>query len=375
MIITKEYKYKFTYKIINLINKKYYYGVHFSNRLKDGYKGSGRLIKKAQKKYGKENLILIYLEFFKTIEDAYKGEAKLITKEDLMNPMCYNLSFGGNGFPPLSNKDILKLKQLKNNKDLSMEDIDLINEKIYTYEQANKKRSLASKGYNNPDFITNTKPKYESMKEDFLFLCTNTSLYDYDIKQILVQKYNYGFKWPKLCKYFLEQKYYDSIQIEKKNDESTFSNIVTQKSILNNNKNYIINIVLLYENIHEYFNKYISYLLDENYSDSYLIQNLFYGNNISLYKVINYFSNLGLIKVIGKKKINIKTICVNSHKVYSTKTIIEINPTWKQTCFILKKYEYNKNYIFSLFINENNLPQLTLSQEDFNIFSLRTKQC
>jgi hypothetical protein len=40
------------YKITNKINGKYYYGVHSTNNIEDGYMGSGVVITKAYEKYG-----------------------------------------------------------------------------------------------------------------------------------------------------------------------------------------------------------------------------------------------------------------------------------------------------------------------------------
>ena len=48
-------KYKFIYKITNNINGKIYIGQHITDRLNDGYKGSGIVIEQAFKKYGKHN--------------------------------------------------------------------------------------------------------------------------------------------------------------------------------------------------------------------------------------------------------------------------------------------------------------------------------
>ena len=47
--------YNYFYKITNLINNHFYYGVHSTNNLNDGYFGSGVKLKQAVKKYGKEN--------------------------------------------------------------------------------------------------------------------------------------------------------------------------------------------------------------------------------------------------------------------------------------------------------------------------------
>lgn len=50
-----ERKYHFLYKITNLVNQKYYIGVHNTDDLDDGYMGSGSAIQRALKKYGPLN--------------------------------------------------------------------------------------------------------------------------------------------------------------------------------------------------------------------------------------------------------------------------------------------------------------------------------
>ena len=43
------------YKITNKINRKYYFGVHSTEDINDGYMGSGTVLAKAYKKYGIQN--------------------------------------------------------------------------------------------------------------------------------------------------------------------------------------------------------------------------------------------------------------------------------------------------------------------------------
>lgn len=81
------------YKTTNLLNGKYYIGKHQTKDLEDGYMGSGNLLKRAIKKYGKEN--------FKTeILEVYDQEWKMNLAERILvvpDPTNYNLCPGGQG--------------------------------------------------------------------------------------------------------------------------------------------------------------------------------------------------------------------------------------------------------------------------------------
>ena len=70
----------FVYKITNLINGKYYIGVHKGTKY-DGYLGSGKLIKKAISKYGVENFNKEILFEFNTKDEAYSKEKELVVSE------------------------------------------------------------------------------------------------------------------------------------------------------------------------------------------------------------------------------------------------------------------------------------------------------
>jgi hypothetical protein len=94
----KNKKYHYLYKTINLINNKYYYGMHSTNNINDKYLGSGRVIKRALKKYGKENFVKEILEFFDNRQQLAEAEKNKITKEMIQDKYCYNCMYGGEYF-------------------------------------------------------------------------------------------------------------------------------------------------------------------------------------------------------------------------------------------------------------------------------------
>jgi len=87
--------YNIVYKTTNLINNKWYIGVHHTNNLDDGYIGSGLGLKEAIKKYGKHSFKREILYTFNTLDEAYEMEAKLITFDIIESRDNYNLAVGG----------------------------------------------------------------------------------------------------------------------------------------------------------------------------------------------------------------------------------------------------------------------------------------
>lgn len=82
------------YKTVNLINEKYYIGVHSCSCKSCNYLGSGKALLAAVRKYGKENFRVDILQVCATRDDAFELEKTLVNKDD---PMSYNLMVGGYG--------------------------------------------------------------------------------------------------------------------------------------------------------------------------------------------------------------------------------------------------------------------------------------
>ena len=93
----KPKKYHFIYKTTNLVNNKFYVGMHSTDDLEDGYFGSGKRIHYSVNKHGLENHQVEILEFLSSREELKRREAEVVNEELLANPLCMNLKFGGEG--------------------------------------------------------------------------------------------------------------------------------------------------------------------------------------------------------------------------------------------------------------------------------------
>ena len=74
---------------------KYYIGLHHTDNIDDGYLGSGKALKKALEKYGKENFKREILEYADTMEELSELEKKYVTLNEVNDIMCYNMKTGG----------------------------------------------------------------------------------------------------------------------------------------------------------------------------------------------------------------------------------------------------------------------------------------
>lgn len=89
----------YVYKTTNLVNNKYYIGVHKSSvkDLKKQYLGSGNLIRSAIKKYGRENFEIEILYTYNNSKEAFLKESELVTSVQVEDENCYNIKVGGLG--------------------------------------------------------------------------------------------------------------------------------------------------------------------------------------------------------------------------------------------------------------------------------------
>ena len=93
----KEKKYHYIYKTTNLINKKYYIGMHSTDNLDDGYIGSGKRLWNSINYHGKENFKVEILEYYKNRKALRERETEIVNEELINDGLCMNLVIGGGG--------------------------------------------------------------------------------------------------------------------------------------------------------------------------------------------------------------------------------------------------------------------------------------
>ena len=106
-------KYHFIYKTTNLINNKYYIGMHSTDKINDGYMGSGSRLWRSIQHYGKENFKVEILEHLSDRKTLKIREAEIVNKEIIKDPLCMNLALGGGYHWPTSQTSKARLSRIK----------------------------------------------------------------------------------------------------------------------------------------------------------------------------------------------------------------------------------------------------------------------
>lgn len=93
----KQKKYHYIYKTTNVVTGRYYYGMHSTDNLNDGYLGSGRRLRYSINKYGKENHKKEILEYCNNREELRRREKEIVNLNEIAKKDCMNLMIGGTG--------------------------------------------------------------------------------------------------------------------------------------------------------------------------------------------------------------------------------------------------------------------------------------
>ena len=92
--------YYYLYEVTNLVNGKTYIGQHITDDLEDGYLGSGKALKSAIKKYGRDKFKKEILLFAQNEQALNILEMMAVTPEFCARKDNYNLKEGGSGGRP-----------------------------------------------------------------------------------------------------------------------------------------------------------------------------------------------------------------------------------------------------------------------------------
>lgn len=153
----KEVKYHYFYKITNNLNGHFYYGVHNTNNLNDGYMGSGTKLHFAYNKYGIENFTKEILKYFDSAEEAFEYEAEIVTENLVKSHECYNIQLGGKSINTLGLSIVID-----NNGNkflLPSDDIKIKNKEVEIYSSL--KNNIVVKKKNTEEYFLIEKDKYD----------------------------------------------------------------------------------------------------------------------------------------------------------------------------------------------------------------------
>lgn len=89
--------YYVVYEVKNKVNGKKYIGKHKTDDIYDDYLGSGKYLKRAINKYGKDCFEKVILYVFDNKKEMDDKEAELVTDKEVKDEMFYNLKRGGEG--------------------------------------------------------------------------------------------------------------------------------------------------------------------------------------------------------------------------------------------------------------------------------------
>lgn len=97
MHIGTDGRYHFCYRTTNCVNGKTYIGKRTTDKIDDGYLGSGTLIGHAIRKYGRANFTREIIAFYDDSESAFLAEVEHISKAREQGETLYNIATGGTG--------------------------------------------------------------------------------------------------------------------------------------------------------------------------------------------------------------------------------------------------------------------------------------
>lgn len=151
-----EKKHNYFYKITNLIDGKYYYGIHSTDNLNDRYMGKGVVLQLAYKKYGRYNFQKEIIADYSTRKEASDHEKIVVTMDLVLDENCYNIKTGGLNECTIifTDEHKMKISIAHKGKKLSKEHLEKlieVNEGKIISEETRIKMSNSQKGRKHSD--------------------------------------------------------------------------------------------------------------------------------------------------------------------------------------------------------------------------------
>jgi len=87
--------YNYFYKTTLIPTGQFYYGIHSTNNINDGYLGSGVRLRKLFDQYKKSDFSKEIIKYFNSRKELSDYEREYITFDILNDPLCLNVSLGG----------------------------------------------------------------------------------------------------------------------------------------------------------------------------------------------------------------------------------------------------------------------------------------
>jgi group I intron endonuclease len=145
------------YKTTNNLNGKIYIGKHQTNNLDDGYLGSGKLLIRAFKKYGKLQFSKDILFIFDNIDDMNAKETELVSAEFCEQTNNYNLARGGHGGWSYANskkspEDLKRISKLGNEKRNWLIENDVEFKKVLSERRSNLNKTMDQSKWRHDSF-------------------------------------------------------------------------------------------------------------------------------------------------------------------------------------------------------------------------------
>lgn len=184
--------YGYIYKTTNLINGRKYVGLHKSEKFDNSYKGSGKVLMRALKKYGKENFKTVIIDTANSLKELFSKEIFWIEFLDCVNSTeYYNIKQGGQGAWKINGVSIKKGKKIS---EQARRNTSEAHKGIKHTKETRQKMSISHKGERNgfygKTFSDETLKRFSKLRKGRIWVKnletnTETTIYPEELQDYL----------------------------------------------------------------------------------------------------------------------------------------------------------------------------------------------